>query len=172
MKVLILTSMNPVAISDASFIYKQFSSKETFVFSPQLMAILAEQSIKDKEILYVPYMLSILKCLKPKMWWEEKDKYKHTIFFGNKFKEKSDNFDVLIYLDAPYLSYDKTADENFDGYIKEIKERIPNIPKFYTPKDCTHKLPTVEKIILLLETLGIHKTKEQEEEGEEGEEGE
>lgn len=148
MKILILTSLNPViAGSLYSYVMNNFTDEEKGKLNILCFPFFAE--ITDKE--YIPSLFAMLKTsLDPKIHNKIYVNKKHNIVIGNTYI--NEKFDMIV-------SYAAKDDEIFDTYIELIKteselkdfaEKV-NINNLYKLEDAEIDLPTMHHVKLFLE---------------------
>lgn len=150
MKILILTSINPV-ISSTTYVriantLEEKGKKVNFLCFP----FFADVDARNNEKQYLPTFFSMLKTsLKPEMKKKLYNK-EHLVVIGNTYKEQK--FDIIVALD-------EIEGEVFDSYIETIKQNedlkefaeLVNVENLYTPADASIFLPTIDHAILFIE---------------------
>ncbi len=151
MRVLVLTSINPVIAGD---VYRKVLEK--FPKESQQKGILcfpffAEMRSQLKNQSYVPtYFAMIQTSMDIDMQRKLYDR-KNMIVIGNTYKEQE--FDTVVALDETF------EDEVFDTYIEHIKEdkelkefaKKVNVDNLYKLEDAEIVLPTINHLLLFLE---------------------
>ena len=156
MRILVLTSINPVIAIDAyNKISRYFEEKEKkldFLCFP----FFAEMKCQMEQVEYIPTFFAMLETSMTTEMQRKLYKKKNTVVIGNTYKDQS--FDFVVAFDdidaAPFDSYlesIKTIDE-----LKEFGERV-NINNLYTPEDATLHLPTIDHVNLFLFTTYFDK---------------
>ena len=160
-RILILTQIHPVNIG---YLYDEICSEymeHNEVFSPQIMAILGELSLKENENdfkhSYRVLNAAFVKNIKAAV--QKMNPLKPWIFIGNCAKD-SVKFDYILGFDG---GADFGNNEIFDRYIdidnKQLTEKNLQI-NYYTKDDAEHFFPTVHHLKLFLNTLGIKRKEE------------
>lgn len=155
-RILILTQIHPINVS---FVYDEICSEyleHNEVFSPQIMALLGEFSLKENEndnvhsfrVLNAAFVKNIKAAI------QKMNPLKPWIFIGNCAKD-STKFDYILGFDG---GKDYGDDEIFDRYIdidnKLLTDRNLQI-NYYTKTDAEHFFPTIHHLKLFLKTIGI-----------------
>ena len=160
-RILILTQIHPLNIG---YLYNEICSEYieyNEVFSPQIMALLGELSLKENENdfkhSYRVLNAAFVKHIKVAI--EKMNPLKPWIFIGNCAKD-SVKFDYILGFDG---GADFGNNEIFDRYIdadnKQLTEKNLQI-NYYTKDDAEHFFPTVHHLKLFLNTLGIKRKEE------------
>lgn len=149
MRILVLTSINPVIAGDT---YKKILNK--FTKPHQQKGILCfpyfaeiRSQLKDQ-----PYIVTYFAMLKASMEDEMQKKLynrKNMIVIGNTYRDQK--FDIVIGVN----------EDIFDNYLEELKEneneeiidfvKKINIDNLYNVEDCKIILPTINHLLLFLE---------------------
>lgn len=163
LKILILTQIHPVNVS---YVYDEICSEymdTNEVFSPQIMALLGELSLKENEndnvhsyrvlnAAFVKNAKAAIRKMSPLKPW---------IFVGN-CKKSDVKFDYIIGFDG---GEDFGNNEIFDRYIHKDNELLAanNIAPidYYTKDDADYFFPSLHHLKVFLNTLNI-KRKEKE----------
>jgi hypothetical protein len=157
-KILILTQIHPVNVS---FVYDEISRNflpYNEVFSPQVMALLGELSLKEGpddlkhsyRVLNAAFVKNInaaIKKMSPLRPW---------IFIGN-CRKGDVKFDHIIGFDGGETFGNAN---NFDLYIKKDNEMLSenNLQiNYYTKEDAEYFFPTLDHLQLFLTTIGLKK---------------
>lgn len=162
MKILVLTSMNPVISGDAySKIANYFDKRECsgkakidFLCFPFFAEISRE--IHGRE--YLPGLFSMMKwATKPEM---QKKLYRrnNTVVVGNSYKNQK--FDIIV-------SFDDIGSEPFDPYITAIEEdenfkdflELVDIGNIYRLKDAEYHFHNIDHLILFIKEAFYGKNK-------------
>ncbi|MFW5889570.1 MAG: hypothetical protein ACOCUD_04235 [Bacillota bacterium] len=151
MKILLLTSINPVIAGD---LYNQIS--QTYPLEERNFKILCFpyfayiQSRKDDQY-YIPTYFSMLKASRENETHKKLYNERNILVIGNTYK--SEKFDMII-------AFNPRDEEVFDKYIKTIKEqedfsKSTKVNELYNPMDSDIILPTIQHVITFLE--GVYK---------------
>ena len=161
MKILILTQIHPVNVS---YVYDELCHdymEYNEVFSPQIMALLGEFSLKENEkdqkhsyrvlnAAFVKNAKAVIQKMNPLKPW---------IWIGNCAKE-SIKFDYILGFDG---GKDYGNEEVFDRYIAAdnamLAEKNLKI-NYYTKEDAEHFFPTIHHLKLFLNTIGVKRKEE------------
>lgn len=145
LNILIVTPFHPMAIAESLWLY-DYENNNVNVFSPQSMALLAEETLGTK---FLPQSLAYTKAIarKPSLCIEAR---KTNIVFGTIEKSTQIKWDYILYFCPLYL--DKQPD-----YLIKIEDKTI-LPQFYTKDDAEYSFNEVRHLSLFLETLGLEKT--------------
>jgi len=149
MRVLVLTSINPVIAVDAyskiSNYFEQKEKKLNYLCFP----FFAEMKVRLEGGDYIPSFFAMLETSLEKNMQRKLYNSKNVVVIGNTYKNQK--FDHVI-------MFDDLDNENFDSYLETIKsdeslkefgERV-KIDNLYTPEDATLNLPTIDHVNLFL----------------------
>lgn len=149
MRVLVLTSINPVIAIDAySKISNYFEEKEKkldflcFPFFAEMKARLADQD-------YIPTFFAMIETSLTTEMQRKLYKKKNTVVIGNTYKNQK--FDHVVV-------FDDLDNKHFDSYIEKLKIDLTlkefsdraKVKDLYTPEDATLILPTIDHVNLFL----------------------
>lgn len=146
MKILILTSINPVSTVDLTKeIFNKYAKKAgiiSFPFFANTQAYMANQA-------YIPTYFSMIKSSRDEPLHNKLFGNKHTIVIGNTLKDEK--FDLVV-------AFEDVRNEFFDSYMSEVKEselfapirEMLDINNFYELEDASVTLPTVDHMMLFL----------------------
>ena len=145
LNILIVTPFHPMAIGEALWLY-DYEGGSVNVFSPQSMALLAEETLGTK---FLPQSLAYTKAIarKPSLCIEAR---KTNIVFGTIEKSTQIKWDYVLYFCPLYL-------DGQPDYITKIKDEAV-LPQFYTKNDAEYCFNSIHHLSLFLETLGLEKT--------------
>ena len=135
--------------------------EENEVFSPQVMALLGELSLKEdhNDFKHSYRVLNAAFVKNIKAATQRMSPFKPWIFIGNCDK-KDIKFDYVLGLDG---GSDYGNDEVFDRYIAidnaQLKDKNLQI-NYYTKEDAEHFFPTIKHLELFLSTIGIKRKEE------------
>ena len=157
-KILILTQINPINVA---IVYDEFCrdySTQNEVFSPQIMALLGELSLKtdpnDYKHSYRVFNAAFVKNIKPAI--QKMNPLKPWIFIGNCSKDSKINFDHILAIDG---GEDFGNEKVWDFYIEEDNKLLTqnNIKpiNYYSQKDAQFSFPTIQHLKLFLSTLNV-----------------
>jgi hypothetical protein len=151
MRVLVLTSINPVIAIDAytkiSNYFEEKEKKLNFLCFP----FFAEMKVQLEGGEYIPSYFSMIETSLQKEMQRKLYNSKNTVVIGNTYKDQK--FDHIVL-------FDDLDPEHFDSYITRIKtdeelkefgERV-RINDLYTPEDASLTLPTIDHVNLFLWT--------------------
>lgn len=160
MKILILTPINPVHAAD---VYSKLSNhfnnekrKINFICYPFFAEMEAMKN--DKE--FLPTFFAMINAAESPKIKSKLYNRKRTVVIGNTYK--TDKFDSII-------SFNDLDDEVFDKYlevlnndeeVEKIKEKL-RLDEMYKVEDAELNLPTVDHLILFLESMFFSKKEEQ-----------
>lgn len=151
MKILILTPINPVHAADVYVkLAKHFNEEErklNLICYPFFAEMESMKSNKE----YLSTFFSMLRAAATKEMQKKLYNTGKTVVIGNTYKE--DKFDIII-------SFNDLDDEVFDKYLEtlwsdeEIREmtNLLNLEDLYSPDDAELNMPTIDHIILFLES--------------------
>ena len=156
-KILILTQINPINVA---YVYDEIChdfAAHNEVFSPQIMALLGELSLKenseDFKHSYRVLNAAFVKNIKAAL--QKMSPFKPWIVIGN--CAKNIKFDYILGFDG---GADFGDNQTFDRYIKAdnkmLQEQKMEI-NYYTREDAEHFFPTIGHLKLFLTTLGLKK---------------
>ena len=165
-KILIVTQINPVNVA---YVYDEICSsfvKDNEIFSPQIMALLGEYSLKENEndfkhsyrVLNAAFVKNIQEVI------QKMNQLKPWIFIGNCAKNSNIKFDYIIGFNG---GEDFGNNEIFDFYIKADNAALADSSMqidYYTTQDVEMFFPTLNHLKLFLTTLGL-KAKERDTNG-------
>lgn len=153
MKILILTSINPVISGDAYVkIANYFNKKQDkktkkihFLCFPFFADIAAHNTQKE----YLPMLFAMLKDSLDKDLHQKIYDKENIVVIGNTYK--NEKFDMII-------SLDDLDSEIFDTYLETLKSepelenflKLININNLYSSEDAEINLPTIDHAILFL----------------------
>jgi hypothetical protein len=163
LKILILTQIHPVNVA---YVYDEICSEYmdiNEVFSPQIMALLGELSLKtdenDNVHSYRVFNAAFVKNIKAAV--KKMNPLKPWIFIGN-CKKNDIKFDHIIGFDG---GEDFGNSEVFDRYVAKDNELLINNNmepiNYYTKDDVEYFFPSMHHLKIFLDTLNI-KRKEKE----------
>jgi hypothetical protein len=155
-KILILTQIHPINVAA---VYDEIASDfgvHNEVFSPQVMALLGEMSLKtDENDLFHSYRVfnaAFIKNIKAAL--QKMTPLKPWIIVGNCSKDNT-NFDYILGFNG---GEDFWKEDNFDSYIymdnNALKDKDMKI-NYYTAEDAEIFLPTMHHLKLFLSSIGI-----------------
>ena len=151
MRVLVLTSINPVITIDAySKISNYFEEKEKkldFLCFPFFAEMKAQLSDQD----YIPTFFAMIETSLTTEMQRKLYKKKNTVVIGNTYKDQK--FDHVVV-------FDDLDNKHFDSYLEKIKVDLSlkefadraRVKDLYTPEDATLILPTIDHVNLFLWT--------------------
>lgn len=149
MKILVLTSINPViAVDNYVKIAKYFenkSKKVNFLSFP----FFAQMTVELEQKSYIPAFFAMIQASLKNPLHSKLYGKKNTVVIGNVYKDEK--FDHIVSLDDldsevfdAYLEVFKNDDE-----MKEFGEKV-RIHDLYTPEDATLHLPTIDHANLFI----------------------
>ena len=151
MRVLVLTSINPIIAIDAySKISNYFEEKEKkldFLCFPFFAEMKAQLSDQD----YIPTFFAMIETSLTTEMQRKLYKKKNTVVIGNTYKDQK--FDHVVV-------FDDLDNKHFDSYLEKIKVDLSlkefadraRVKDLYTPEDATLILPTIDHVNLFLWT--------------------
>ena len=157
-KILILTQIHPINVS---YVYDEIASEYTDcneVFSPQIMALLGEMSLKkgEKDLFhsYRVFNAAFVKNIRAAIL--KMNFLKPWIFIGNCSKDNT-KFDYILGYDG---GSDCGNEDHFDNYIAKDNELLADKNmqiNYYTKEDVEYMFPSIKHLKLFLSTIGIKK---------------
>lgn len=154
MKILILTSINPLLASDPFVkIANHFESKEgqgKAKVGALCYPFFAEIGRMEQNKEYLPTLFSMMRAAtEPKMRRKLFDR-KHMFLVGNSYR--SEKFDLIV-------SFDDINSETFCTYTDALREeedleefaKLVNVDDLYTYEDAEYNFVTIDHLILFLE---------------------
>lgn len=161
-KILILTQIHPLNVS---YVYDELCAdymEHNEVFSPQVMAILGEMSLKenqnDLKHSYRVLNAAFVKNIKAAV--QRMNPLKPWIFIGNCAKNNV-KFDYILGFNG---GKDFGNEDIFDHYIEKDNQLLAEKDlqiNYYAPTDAEHFFPTLHHLKLFLKTIGIKRKEEQ-----------
>lgn len=151
MRVLVLTSINPVIAIDAySKISNYFEEKEKkldFLCFPFFAEMKSQLSDQD----YIPTFFAMIETSLTTEMQRKLYKKKNTVVIGNTYKDQK--FDhVVVFDDLDNKHFDSYLEKmKIDLSLKEFADRA-RVKDLYTPEDATLILPTIDHVNLFLWT--------------------
>lgn len=156
-KILILTQIHPINVS---YVYDEICADYLIhneVFSPQIMALLGELSLKENEndfkhsyrVLNAAFVKNIKAAI------QKMNPLKPWIFIGNCSKDTKIKFDHILGFDG---GEEYGNAEIFDKYIALDNAALTDADmqiNYYTKEDVHHFFPTIHHLKLFLSTLGL-----------------
>lgn len=151
MRVLVLTSINPVIAIDAytkiSNYFEEKEKKLDFLCFPFFAEMKAQLSDQD----YIPTFFAMIETSLTTEMQRKLYKKKNTVVIGNTYKDQK--FDHVVV-------FDDLDNKHFDSYIEKIKIDLSlkefadraRVKDLYTPEDATLTLPTIDHVNLFLWT--------------------
>ena len=147
MKILILTSVNPVISAD---LYTKISStlnQDNLEFISYPFFATMKSQIEGQE--YLPNLFAMMKAVVRPEMKEKLFKKEHTIVIGNSYREQEFDFILTFQYDEEVV---------FDSYIETLKEdkdyskfkELVDLEYLYSPVDSAVNLPTIEHAILFI----------------------
>ena len=156
LKILVLTQIHPINVG---YVYDELCAEymtTNEVFSPQIMALLGELSLKknqnDFKHSYRVLNAAFVKNIKAAT--QKMSPFKSWIFIGNCDK-KDIKFDYIIGFDG---GEDFGNEEIFDRYIHNDNAQLRDkglAINYYTKEDAEYFFPTIKHLKTFLSTLGI-----------------
>ena len=156
-----MTQIHPINVSSVYDEICHSYIEENEVFSPQVMALLGELSLKEdhNDFKHSYRVLNAAFVKNIKAATQRMSPFKPWIFIGNCDK-KDIKFDYVLGLDG---GSDYGNDEVFDRYIAidnaQLKDKNLQI-NYYTKEDAEHFFPTIRHLELFLSTIGIKRKEE------------
>jgi len=151
MKILILTPINPVHAADVYVKLAKHFNEEKRKLNLICYPFFAEMESMKSDKDYLPTFFSMLKAAVTKEMQKKLYNTDKTVVIGNTYKQ--DKFDIII-------SFNDIDEEVFDKYLEtlwsdeEIRDmtNLLNMENLYTPEDAELNMPTIDHIILFLES--------------------
>ena len=149
MRILVLTSINPVIAIDAytkiSNYFEEKEKKLNFLCFP----FFAEMKVQLEGGDYIPTYFSMVETSMQKEMQRKLYNSKNMVVIGNTYKDQK--FDhVVVFDDLDVKHFDSYISKiKIDLDLKEFAERV-RIHDFYTPEDATLILPTIDHVNLFL----------------------
>jgi len=151
MKILVLTSLNPILAGDVYAKIAGYFEKKNQEIDIICFPFFAEIDSQINKRSYIPSLFAMMGAsLSPDL---HKKIYRgnNTIVVGNIYKEEK--FDIIV-------TYDDLESRVFDSYIEKISKDVAmkefaemaRIDQLYSPEDATIHLPTLEHLNLFLST--------------------
>ena len=163
MNILILTPTHPVQIAEMINFMSQYYTDENDIFSVQSMALLGEETFRDKHFMPLNFTYAAEVRNNPKLCLrKEHGRRKNIIIYGNLDRNTNMKFDHIL----GFTSMDhQEGDDRFDAYLEEgqkIYDKVFDNLKikkidWYKKEDAHHMFPTLHHLEIMLKTLGVNK---------------
>ncbi len=156
MKVLILTSINPV-LSGSTYSKLTNSLKGEIEADFMCYPFIADMIVRSEDKSYLPAFFSVIEATSKREIREKVYKNPNRVVIGNCYKQE--RFDFIV-------SFNDTNSEPFDPYIEKIKndedyEKFKNLIRLddmYTAEDAKINIPSMHHLILFLQ--GVYEKNE------------